>query len=114
MEKPEFKTVWKKSKNSCIQKLFLALNMTSFLINPDEELMNLLKKIYGQHRGEAVHDLIFVKKTPLAQWQALFNGSCFHVHIFSKMCQQVAHAYSQGMQEKKGTPQLKTFLDEVL
>ena len=51
MEKSEFKSVWKQSMNSCIQKLFLAINLNSFLRNPDEELMNLLKKISEQHRG---------------------------------------------------------------
>ena len=82
-----------------------------FLRSLDEGFMNLTMKISGQHSGGAVYDLIFAKKTPPAQWQALFNGNNFHVHIFSKMYQRVANAYSQGLQDKEGTPQLKIFID---
>ena len=50
MEKSEFKSVWKKKQKLLQSKTISSTKYDQLLRNPDEGLMNLLKKISGQHR----------------------------------------------------------------
>ena len=58
MAKADWSSFFKKNKFCCIQQLFYLLNTTEFLRSAAVELVNLIKKISGQHRAASANCIV--------------------------------------------------------